>query len=457
MFQIVLKIDCANQNFGCNKKVKQFFTTDLNFKEIGESVNNRITRVKIDQSTMLKLLLLTTLFVYLASSAPINCAKGAKQLEIMDVDENPCEDHNVCQVHCGIYHKNCQRTAYFNLDKFTDQEKTPKPGKPGYEEFKAYHYVCTQKRFTVKKNGAEAIFRIFNYFISTMNKIKWDDLQGILKFKVGSWDKRYGNLIKSTKMNNRQRIVIHSLQKLAIALRNFKKVCPQKNFTLKDLQKKFLDFENKYWQKMLKSTYRERSNDTGLRAYLKLKKLWDNNNYYSKNRSHYQRIMVKHQRTLGELKKLFDQYNKLAMHYRRLFEENEEDEDEEKAEENQKKAAKINKKIQSVSLKLKNATESFVTYSKMHKKWNKYLVLYYTTKNKIIQQVLTLFLNPKFQSAGGNYCQCYDFTRFATWNYYAPRKYLWKNHQIRKNVVDHKFMQIYLPAIKNLCKKTCSN
>jgi hypothetical protein len=415
--------------------------------------------VEFDQSKTMKLLctIVFTLLVFLTTSAPINCARGSKELEIMAPDENLCEDHKVCQVGCGIYFKNCRKTAYFNLDKFADHVKTPIAGNPGFEEYKAYHLVCTQKKFTVKENGDREIFKIFNYHISTLKIIKWEVLDSILKYPIGSWDKRYSNLFHKTKMTKKERFVIHSLQKIAISLRNFQKVCPEKNYNLKELQKKFLDFENKYWVKMLKSTRKDRDNDTGLRASLKLKKIMDKYQNKVKKVLHYKRIVEKLKIALATQKKSLESYRQLASKFYLRFEDTDDEDDEKEAIKNEKKAGGVDKKIKKISIELTKANKLFLMFELQQNQWHHYLVLHDNMKKLIIQEVLNLFLNPKFQSGtGGNFCQCFDFTRFATWIDNSPKDYLWNTHEIRKNVVQESFKNNYLPAIRNLCKITCS-
>jgi hypothetical protein len=369
-------------------------------------------------------LLCLLIFASMVQSAPINCARGSKEIlsedaeETLDMEilnESPCDDHNVCELNCGIYYPGCTKTTYFNLDPLIPKYPTPTQGQQGYEEYQAYSLVCTQKKFSDYSESNAAVYKIFNKYVSLYfgNYISWESLNNILHSPQGDWDSRYEALWNSLNLNFEQKIIAQGLHKLAVALRNFKKVCPQQNVTLQTLLAKFNEFDQKYWQDMLRSTERDLQSNPGLKSYKLLMEVFNNRNYFSSNIP-YQHYLMTY---------WYNQY----FYYRNYY-------------------------AWTPYLQAKQQYDYLVYNSNA---WETVLNKFFYFKSLIITEVMNLYLNPKFQQDGGNYCQCYDFFRFSSWNDATPSWYSYSLYGIRQSVVKSNFVGKYLPQMQQQCRKKC--
>jgi hypothetical protein len=360
----------------------------------------------------------------IVNSAPWNCARGAKQLlsedaeDALDLDllgAEPCADHNICEIKCGVYFPHCTKTVYFNLDPLIPKYPTPTQGQTGYEEYQAYSLVCSQKKFSEYSESNAAVYRIFNKYVSQYfsNFISWESLNNILHSPQGEWDTRYENFWNSLNLNFEQKIIAQGLHKLAVALRNFKKVCPQQNVSIYTLLAKFHEFDQNYWQDMLKSTERDLQSNPGLKSYKLLLEVLNNKNFLAQSILHQQQVIT--------------YWHNQAYWYRNYY----------------------------AWTPLQQAHQYYNYLVQSDIAWTNVINKFFYYKGLIINEVMNLYLNPKFQQDGGNYCQCYDFVRFSSWNVATPAWYSNSLYGIRQDVVKANFDGKYLPQMQQQCRKEC--
>jgi hypothetical protein len=372
----------------------------------------------------MKLFLVTlVLCLIFVSSTPVACNSGSGNMgSTLDVDldlellgAEPCADHNICEIKCGVYFPHCTKTVYFNLDPLIPKYPTPTPGQHGYEEYQAYSLVCSQKKFSLYSESNAAVYRIFNKYVAQYfsNFISWESLNNILHTPQGEWDTRYENFWNSLNLNFEQKIIAQGLHKLAVALRNFKKVCPQQNVSIYTLLAKFNEFDQKYWHDMLKSTERDLQSNPGLKSYKLLLEVLNNKNFLAQSILHQQHVV--------------NYWHIQAYWYRNYY--------------------------AWTPLHQAQLYYNYLVQSDMA--WTNVINKFFYYKGLIIHEVMNLYLNPKFQQDGGNYCQCYDFVRFSSWNVATPAWYSYSLYGIRQHVVKANFDRIYLPQMRQQCRKKC--
>eukprot|EP01080_Neovahlkampfia_damariscottae_P005763 gene5763-9584_t len=408
---------------------------------------------------MQKLLLLLLVVLTVVNSVPIRCAEQTINALEFDLEEDietlsrdPCADHNVCQLNCGIYYPHCKRKAYFNLDGFLTGK--PVPGQHHFEEYKAFNMVCMDNAFTYSSESSAMIFRIFNFYIALHIKVHWAALNEILTHPVSEWNHRYNQLFISLRLSPQYFMIATSLQNLGIALRKFKKHCPRTTRSLAQLKRKFKVFEDQYYQKMLRANAFENINDSGIKAYKKLQEMQiyvysfhHTVLHYRNQRDHFHRLTQTYLQAAQAEKRSSDHYTHighiyhnqyyLGIAYQHLLRHNQ-------------NIALSNQAHQQEIYWATQLTSAEANFNS----WKTAVDQYNSLKTQIMNQVLALYINPRFQDIGGNHCQCADFQRFYAWNNAIHPSFLWTTFGIQQHLVQHRFPG-YLAQMKERCRRIC--